>query len=188
MNDFKVTSKHDVCDTALKWLMDKAVIGSNGKRSITLESNMDMLYSMAVTELLIWCISIRPSLSEFVKAQVVNRAIDRWLRYKKYRDNPDKVSAYEEALSVELRKISEGKDYQILGFINLRPEDYLLRKPIEISGSVLEFVSWSELNSINLENVWREAQENLPKNIANVFSDASRMVSTFIPFFVTVKS
>jgi len=188
MNNFKLTSKRDVSDTVLKWFKEKAVLDNRGKKSLTLESSMDMLYSMAVDELLVWCISSQPLIPEFAKQQAVSQAIDRWLRYKKYKNNPDNTSAYEKALSVGLGNIPQDIEYLVLGFINIRPEGFLLQKPIEVSGSILRFASWSELNNINLGNLWTKAQEYLPKHIASIFADPSRMISTFIPFFIETKS
>jgi hypothetical protein len=184
MDRFKINLINDSCDIALRWLKEKAVIDANGKMTINLESTKDHIFSMAVDELLVSCTSIQPNIPEFAKQQVVNQAIDRWFRYKKYKDNPDITSAYKDALSVETSKVPQNVGYQILGLININPESFLFLKPVQVGESSFRFASWSELKSINLGDLWTKAQEYLPKHIAFIFADSSRMVSTFIPFFI----
>ena len=79
------------------------------------------------------------------------------MKYKKYSENNDVVSAFLVALEVELRQLGrKQKTFSVLMFLNVDRSDILNLEPISILGDRIVLKQWDELDPLKVDDLWQQ--------------------------------
>jgi len=137
---------------SLRFVSENANIDDDGRVSIELS-----IEYYAAFELLLSHIPDRINYPESIKRTVLFRALKRWVKYKKYRNNPDLEMALQEAFTKELdlleRKI---KTFTVLMFINADYQTLERLGDFSAIDSTLRLKNWNELSELDMNEFWRQ--------------------------------
>jgi hypothetical protein len=94
-------NRDDAIIRSLQTLDRESNIGDDGsvKTTVTIDSHI-------ADEILLRYVHIPDEVPERTRKCILLSAFHRWMKYKKYRDNPDLVAAFQEAVQVELNRIA----------------------------------------------------------------------------------
>lgn len=139
---------------SLDWYQNNATLDDKGRKVLTYTSWLHFFESMVAEELLVSAIETEPELPEQTKRRTLNEAISRWLKFKKYRNNPNMLDAFKEAYSLEVsRALDNERAYQVLAFININPSEELAITDLDVLGGKVEVLEWSDLDALNLSQI-----------------------------------
>lgn len=138
----------------LEWIEEHTTFGDDG----AVRTSVDIAYYSA-RELIVSYSPLDPKIPERTRRIIVAAAITRWLRFKKYREHPDKVDSFIAALAIELRKRERTQqDYRILMFLNASYRDLERLKPISIQDRPIEVLQWNDLSGLDTSRLWDQVR------------------------------
>ncbi len=172
---------------ALEWIKANSTINRKGLGVSTLE-----IPYVASIELLVNQTLQDSDLPERTNRRIVNLAIRRWRRYKKYQSNDDVYAAFLQALEIERRKIENNiRMFRVVMFINLDETTLVGMKNIRILGDQLKILPWKNLVNLKNESEWKKLWFLDPKNPIFLKTETNNPLprySSFTPIEIVVKT
>lgn len=186
----KVNSKDvKTCTLALQWYKEKASINQKGQRTIGLSSSFDFIYDMTAEEMLYCGLEFSPNIPEFTKRKIINRALFRWLRYKKYYFNEDILKAFVDAIFVELKKWDGAKEkFSLIALLNIQWDDLFLEDKFNFNNTQIRIITWNDTKNFHLEDIWENVKIKLPKHFKADTVNLKQLEVIFSPVLITTNS
>jgi hypothetical protein len=147
--------KRNAVEKALRWIRDNSTMTDNG----SVRSTASRIPYCAAKEIITQYTVHEGGLPEGTHRRAVNLSVERWLKYKKYQDNKDAVSAFLQALEVEIGQMERKKKlFKVLMFLNLDYQDIQELEPISVLGDKILLKQWGELSALRTNDLWRRIQ------------------------------
>ncbi len=175
---------------SIEWMVENSTTDDDGKIKTTVT-----LPFFFANELLNNYLPTDLSIPERTRRKAVFLALQRWMKHKKYSEDPDPVVALQHAYNTEIRILKRNcTTYTILMFLNVGSTSIDGFKSFSIIGDSLRFRKWNELTDLDIEETWKEVAlkdrsnpilwdigEDRPHPNISRFSPITLEVNTFGP-------
>lgn len=146
--------KEDAIRKSLQWIKDNSTVDDEGSVSTTVS-----IPYYAAKEIIVRYSNIDESIPEGTCRRIVDSAVRRWLKYKKYRENSDLFSAFSQALQVEVRQFEKKREkLSVLMFLNIDRRDIEQIEPISVLGDNVPLKRWGQLSFLSTDELWKEVE------------------------------
>jgi hypothetical protein len=147
----KITlSDPEAANRALAKLQELSTRTDDGTWHITISP-----FERMASELLANSLKLQPPIPERTLRALAFRSVFKWLRFAKYRENPDRARGFIGAVEREFRRLERKKAaFHVLMFMNCSAEDIIPFGQPSVMGTDLEIKDWDELEDLNTDALW----------------------------------
>jgi hypothetical protein len=178
--------KESVIKRCIDYFIENSTFDKNGKISTALS-----IEYYAAIELLNAYIPNEAQIPESTIRIVIRKTMNRFLRYKKYSENPYPVRAFYEAFDIELNRIQKKRtSYFVAMFLNLDYQSTKMFKDISIIDDSIEFISWGKFSEFDVENLWKQLDFENQSNVILLKDDDYSFPDrlTFTPVIIEISN
>lgn len=175
-------------DSVIKRCIDYFLENSTNDEKIPIVITVEYY---AVIELLNAYIQNKENIPENTKRKAILKAVDRYLKHKKYVKSRDPVKAFYEAYRIELNIMQKKrKCYFIVMFLNLDYRSATKFKDISLIHDSIEFISWERFSEFDVNSLWKQLEfERRSKIILSKTDDSFYPKTlTFTPIVLEISS
>lgn len=146
-------------ERAIAWFLENAYESAKDNR-ITWRISLS---SQLAKEILVLYVDVSPDIPESTKRIATMKAIQRFFKYKTYRESTNPVRLYTRSLSIELARLNRKiRDFWVVMFVNLDRVSSELIGDQRIHGVDFEFWKWKNISRFDIGNMWDQTQYQLP--------------------------